>query len=346
MRSIFILVTLAISFCILTACSSPQVTATSAQPVTVTLPPPTLTPTATLEPTATLKPTATPTEVPVKYDSQTLEGMTPEDIMASVPEMPGYDKQYLGYYVHYVNTKGELGGSYNLETGKKIAMPESLRTLDELPTKIENADSYPEVDVKDLDAFVAWMHFKYDAKAKDLKPYPFVPNESSPLEMEMFGSQSFFKKVDNMRRYFNPLGMAKLSSDGQAVFWSYPRIIKDSSGILRVQLAVDGWDDRMGDLEQIPINSVYYRMTENSAYDVYQIGMFGPNKKLACYMYNLDWAGKAEVTKGCETYLEKYYQTVATEVRRLIETSEYTSLLEHTPMIYIGDRADAINVPG
>ena len=327
---------------ILTACSAPTLQATITATATLPLP----TATLTLTPTATPEPSATPTEVPVKYDSKTLATMTPEQIMASVPEMPGYNKEYFGYYVHYVNPQGELGGAYNLETGEKLEMPENLKTLKELPTKIENAESYPEVDVINLPAFVAWMHFKYDAQTANLKPFPFVPNEPSLDDMQMFGSQSFFKKVENMRRYFNPLGMAKLSSNGQAQFWAYPRIIRDPRGILRVQMVTHGWDDRMGDLEQIPINSVYYRLTENPAYDVYQIGKFETNGKLACYTSNQFWAGMADVTKGCETYLEEYYPTVATEVRRLIETGEYTSTLEESPIMFVGDRADAVYVPG
>ena len=322
----------------ISACAAPTQIATSTPiPNTPLL---TSTATATPVPTATLIPSATPTEVPVTYDAQTLAGMSPEQIMDSVPETAGYEKQYQGgFYVYYVNPNGELGAAYNLETGEKVEMPENLKSLTELPIKIENADSYPEVDVKDLPAFVAWLHYKYDAQAKDLKPYPFVEKILTPgakqLEDKM-GWGVFFSKVEFMDRYAFFPGMIKLMDGNDPIFWGFPRLIKDDLGNSRVLLASDAWDDMRNDPSHT--NSFYYRLTSNPAFrDKWQIAKFSDNKDLACNGYQKISPSNGSRLEMCSLYLNKYYTSVKREVARIIATGIYPQKLESIPVFMTED---------
>ncbi len=332
-KIIFPIIALAL---MISACATPQLIATSTPIPIPNTSLPTSTATTTPLPTATLVPSATPTEVPVIFDAQTLAAISPEQIMASVPEMAGYEKQYPAiYYVHYVNANGELGASYNLETGGKVEMPENLKTLAELPTKIENADSYPEVDVKNLDAFVAWIHFKYDAQAKDLKPYPFVENELIPDQEIIFGSAAFFQKIENPDAHIDFLGMAKLMEKGEPIFWSDPRMIRDGQGNLRVQLSVDSWGDELN--STVTGNDMYSFKNRQAVKEGFQIAKFDKSDPTrACTKYNL-LPMYTDRFAGCMTYLEKYYRRVETEVKSLIGTGAYSQKLEELPIIFRQD---------
>lgn len=323
---------------LISACAAPTLIATST-PIPNT-PLPTSTATATPVPTETQEPSPTPTEVPVKYDAQTLDSMSPEQVMASVPETAGYEKQYQGgFYVYYVNPNGELGAAYNLETGENVEIPKNLQTLTELPTKIENADSYPEVDVKDLPAFVAWLHYKYDAQAKNLKPYPFVEKEytlEAKRSVDLRGWGVFFSTVESMDRYALFPGMVKIMDGNDSIFWGFPRLIKDESGNSRVLLASDAWDDMLNDPSVT--NSFYYRLTSNPALrDKWQIAKFSDNKELACNGYQKISPSYDARYEMCSLYLRKYYTNVKREVASIIATGNYPHKLEGIPVFMTED---------
>lgn len=321
----------------ISACAAPtQIATTTPIPNTPLL---TSTATATPVPTATLIPSATPTEVPVTYDTQTLAGMSPEQIMDSVPETAGYEKQYQGgFYVYYVNPNGELGAAYNLETGEKVEMPENLKSLTELPIKIENADSYPEVDVKDLPAFVAWLHYKYDAQAKNLKPYPFVKNNSKPTDINLHGNVAFFAKVENIDAFTQFLGMVKIMDNGRPLFWGNPRMIKDSEGNLRVLQAADAWGDEMN--SPIPANKTYTFYAKNpTAKSIFQIAKFDTSVSAeeVCFGYS---RGRWLVDRydSCTKYMKKYYRKVEDEVRVIVNGGNFSNNLEKLPTFVVDDR--------
>jgi hypothetical protein len=129
MRSIF---ALTITFFLLTACSSPQVTVTRSAEVTVTLLA-TRTPLPTLTPTPTTAPTVIPTATALKFDAETWTTMVAngENLKAldNLPATMTIDSVEMNkgtfstvegqnHLVIYYDTNGDYAGSQNMLTGK------------------------------------------------------------------------------------------------------------------------------------------------------------------------------------------------------------------------------------
>jgi len=272
-----------------------------------------------------------------KHSMEELSNMTTAQILVESPFVPDSIPEYSGYYVHYVGSDGQLVASQNYETGQLIKIPENLQSLDSLPTRIHNVSEYPVVAKGEgnMEAFVAWMHYKYDDKAKNLKEFPFSAKGDTKIheDFDILTFSTFFTSVQNINQYMARTGMVEILDDnGKPAYWGYPEIIVNN-GVPRVRFTALPWDSDSENLSTV--NGIFNRLTTNpSLADKWQTLMIGPNVTQSCGGYTR--ASGADY-KGCMNYSRTYYLDVRDLTKDLITTGEYSYRLETTPTLTAED---------